>query len=640
MDSPFERKPPHPPSREPADGPNRDTERPGIFGLETEYAVLFLRDSDGEEGPPPSFDLVQEILFQCLLEGRHAARSSGLKGGYFLENGGLVHMEIFLRNQGDTPILEVATPECRSPLDAITYSRAYDAILEETSRRSMARLEAAGYRGRLVFGKNNTDARGTGFGCHENYLVYHRPGKPALWLFFLCAPLILAALVPAFLILVTVLTAVYLVVAAAHLIPPLVRLAELAYRRLPRWVIEHGRIAGYFVLTVLLLPAVALYSFLLRHLALRPFIRGLTPFLVTRQILTGSGSLNFKHGIYELSQRASLTRSIARIIMFGRQKTIYDLKGLLYDPWEIVRPQKKLTVTLGDSNLSDTPGLLKIGTTALIIEMIEAGVTFDDLQLAQAIRDFREVSRGGPWKHVELRSGASMTALDLQREYLRRASAFHQSRPAGKLNTREILDLWEEMLETLADRPQALSDSLDWVAKKTILDQAVLARGNWKTFFAWGSAFDAAGLEAVSRAIDLRDLKRLTPFHRRWRLARILRSRELDEADFDDERDLYFQARKIDLRFHELSDGGGYQRRLEDEGQMHRLVDLASVQNAVTQAPLDTRARVRGFYIRLGKTPDSVQANWHEVELQSPARHVPIPDPFFCRLPTDGPGGG
>jgi hypothetical protein len=208
------------------------------------------------------------------------------------------------------------------------------------------------------------------------------------------------------------------------------------------------------------------------------------------------------------------------------------------------------------------------------------------------------------------------------------------------VNAPEILKLWEEMVETLADRPQALSDSLDWVAKKSILDQAVLATGNWRTFFAWGNAFDVAGLEAVSRATDVEDLLRLAPLRRRWRLARILRRRQLDGSCFDEQRDLYFQARKIDLRFHELSDVGGYQRRLEDDGQMHRVVDLESVEKAMTQAPSDTRARVRGFYIRLGKTPESVEANCHEIELQNPARHVPLPDPFFCRVPTDRPDEG
>ncbi len=156
MDSPFERQPPHSSSWPPPGGLDRGVERPGIFGIETEYAVLFVPDEPDEGTPPPPFQIIQEVLFECLLQGRKAAPSSGIKGGYFLENGGLVHLEIYLRTQGDTPILEISTPECRSPRDVLTYSRAYDAILEETSRRSSAPLAAAGFAGRLAFGKSIT----------------------------------------------------------------------------------------------------------------------------------------------------------------------------------------------------------------------------------------------------------------------------------------------------------------------------------------------------------------------------------------------------------------------------------------------------------------------------------------------------
>ena len=130
-------------------------ERPGIFGLETEHAILYVPDEVDEgisqAASRPPFDLIQRVLFDCLLSGRKAGVSSGIKDGYFLENGGLVHLEIFLRNPSDVPILEVATPECRSPWDLLIYSRAYDEILEETSRRSSALLELQGYRGRIAF---------------------------------------------------------------------------------------------------------------------------------------------------------------------------------------------------------------------------------------------------------------------------------------------------------------------------------------------------------------------------------------------------------------------------------------------------------------------------------------------------------
>ena len=145
-----------------------------IFGLETEYAVLYQPD-DPEEQEAPPFSLIEDILFESILLGRKAARSSGLKGGYFLENGGLIHLEIFLREQADTPILEVATPECASPEDLVVYQRAFDRILATASDRSWKALRNKGFEGRILFGKNNIDSRGTGYGCHENYLVRFQP---------------------------------------------------------------------------------------------------------------------------------------------------------------------------------------------------------------------------------------------------------------------------------------------------------------------------------------------------------------------------------------------------------------------------------------------------------------------------------
>src|SRR4030095_17271626 len=100
-----------------------------------------------------ALELQQMFLFDCLLGGRKAPVSSGLKGGYFLENGGLAHLEIYFRDQSDAPVLEVCTPECRSPHDCLEYSRAFDEILDETSRRTETALLRYGYKGRIAFGK-------------------------------------------------------------------------------------------------------------------------------------------------------------------------------------------------------------------------------------------------------------------------------------------------------------------------------------------------------------------------------------------------------------------------------------------------------------------------------------------------------
>ena len=627
-------------------------ERPRIYGLETEHTVLYIPEEAAGAGvngaPRPPFDLLQEVLFDCLLCGRKSACSSGVKGGYFLENGGLVHLELFLRRQSDTPVLEVSTPECRSPWDLLNYSRAYDEILEETSRRSQAALLEKGHRGQIAFGKGNLDARGVGIGCHENYLVYCPPVWSDYLFWGLAAPFLGLCFLPAFLIMILVLLFMVAFLLACFLLG---FLAGPIARRIDRWLrslrrskggkkhrrlIETGRAMYYFSTHAILFPAMKLYSVLLRALALRPFIRDLTAFLVTRQVIAGSGSLNFRRGTYELSQRSELTRSLGDIIMFGRRKTFFDFKAFLFDPLALFRGSKKLTLAVGDSNLSDIPNLLKFGTAALVIEMIESGVSFEDLRLKRAVKALKTVSQEGPWKAIRLRSGRTLTALEIQREYLERAREYFKDRPPGRLRHGEILKLWEETLDRVSDRPAALSDTLDWVSKKSLLDQAVLAHTNWKVFFAWGRVLEAAGLEVAAGARSLPELIRQCPLPRRLGVRRLARLAGLDPSEFSGQRDLYFQARKIDLRFHELGGGTGYQRTLELEGLIRKLADPALVARAVKEAPQDTRARVRGYYIQNSKVPLSLQVSWTEIELRGRVtRHIPTPDPFHHRLPLE-----
>jgi proteasome accessory factor A len=628
-------------------------DRLGIFGLETEHVILYVPDEPGDEpaGESPAvppFALVEQVLFDALLEGRKAARSSTIKGGYFLENGGLTHVEIFLRTPSDCPILEAATPETRSPRDLLAYSRAFDRILEETSRRSAILLSRQGYQGRLAFGKNNLDARGVGYGCHENYLVHVAPGRSTYAAAMLAFPFLFIAFLPALLLVALLLAIVLVFVGIAlivrKLVPPLAFWAGRTYRGVVdahRGLVEAARLVHFGLTNLALYPSIRLYSLFLRHAALRPFTRHLTSFLVTRTILTGSGALNFPKGRFELSQRPELTRTLAEIVMFGRRKTVFDLKGFLYDPLAIFRPTQKLTIASGDSNLSDAANLLKVGATALVIEMIEAGETFDDLRLADPVRAFREASLEGPWPPLETRAakeGKGLSALQIQRAYWARAKQFFAGRPPGRLHHEEILDLWGDALDRLADRPQTLSSLLDWAAKKSLLDQAVLARTNWKVFLAWGRVFSAAGLEAAARAEDLEDLVLRTPRPGRRALRRLIArlgaEAAIDPAHFDLQREVHFQARKIDLRFHELG-GGGYQRALEEAGVIQRITGEEAVLRAMKEPPQDTRARIRGHYIRRSARPESLHVSWNEIEISSPPRRIPTPDPFHHRLPLE-----
>jgi hypothetical protein len=555
-------------------------------------------------------------------------------------------METFLQNQADAPILEACTPECRSPWDLLNYSRAYDEILEETSRRSEAALRQHGYKGRIAFGKNNLDAQGTGFGCHENYLVHTPKTRPQQILGALCAPLLLLVYSPVFLFFVFVLLLglIWLILKKIKLVGHLVSsILQWVKTRNPRWL-GYCHIGYYTASTALLYPFIQCYSLLARFLAFGGLIRHLTPFLMTRQIFTGTGTLNFRKGAYELSQRASLTSTLGKIVIFGGHKTVYDLKGFLFNrsgffhinaPLTLFKSKKKLAVTVGDSNMADDSNLLKLGTTTLILEMIEAGESFDDLRLSRPVKALKAISLGGPWKAVRLRSGKTMTPIEIQHEYLSRAQAFFKNRELGSTRHDEILALWKSTLDTLGDRQQDLASSLDWVAKKSLLDRAVRAQTNWKVFFYWGKLFTLAGLERTRAAEDFHELMTQLPLLKRLGLQRQASRWALDPSEYRMQRDLHFQARKIDYRYHELGGGTSYGRALEEKGLLHRRTLKAEVTRAIKEPPRDTRARVRGYYIRKSHRPEFLQVDWNEIELLNPLRHIPTPDPFYHRLPTD-----
>jgi hypothetical protein len=407
----------------------------------------------------------------------------------------------------------------------------------------------------------------------------------------------------------------------------------------PRFARNLGnlRAAAYGFAGLVLRPGACLLAAFVRRFAWAPFISGLLPFLVTRPIFAGAGRLNFRARTYELSQRAEDTRGIVASVTVGRLKRVFDMKHFLFDPMGLFRDPRRLTVTIGDSNLSDTAGLLKVGTTALCIEAIEGGVSFEDLRLAHPLRALRQVSRSGPLKLLDLRSGGSMTAIDIQRQYLRRTEEYIAKRRDPVPARGALWRLWGETLDVLATRPMTLSRTLDWVAKKTLLDEAVLARTNWKAFFAWGEVLDRAGLESAARAGTLEHLIALAPGFRRRAIARLAKREALDPTEFELHRELHFQARKIDLKYHELGRGEGYERAMEARGLLDRRVDDETILRCLREPPQGTRALVRSRYIRAARGPESLRVQWDEIEFPETGRRVSLPNPLSTELPTEGP---
>src|SRR5690625_1748361 len=110
--------------------------------------------------PALGADEAARYLFRRVVEW---GRSSNV----FLRNGGRLYLDV-----GSHP--EYATAECDDVRDVVVQDRAGEAILDELAEEATARLAADGIGGRIHLLKNNVDAVGNGFGCHENYLVRRR----------------------------------------------------------------------------------------------------------------------------------------------------------------------------------------------------------------------------------------------------------------------------------------------------------------------------------------------------------------------------------------------------------------------------------------------------------------------------------
>ena len=153
----------------------------------------------------------------------------------------------------------------------------------------------------------------------------------------------------------------------------------------------------------------------------------LIPYLVTRQVLVGAGKvLSTPRGpLYTFSQRADhIWEGVSSATT--RSRPIINTRD---EPHADAERYRRLHVIVGDSNMSETTTMLKVGAVDLVLRMIEAGLPVRDLTLENPIRAIREISHDLTGRAtVRLANGRQASALDIQREYLERAAAFVDDR--------------------------------------------------------------------------------------------------------------------------------------------------------------------------------------------------------------------
>jgi proteasome accessory factor A len=298
----------------------------------------------------------------------------------------------------------------------------------------------------------------------------------------------------------------------------------------------------------------------------------LIPFLVTRQILCGAGKVlqTPRGAVYCISQRAEhIWEGVSSATT--RSRPIINTRD---EPHADAERFRRLHVIVGDSTMNEVTTLLKVGTTDLVLRMIEAGVVMRDLTLENPIRAIREVSHDITCrKRVKLANSREASALEIQHEYHAKARDFVTRRGSDPIAER-VLDLWGRALAAIETGDLDLvAREIDWVTKYQLVERY---RAKHK-------------LPLSSPKVAL-----------------------------------------LDLAYHDVNRDRGLYYLLERKGAVHRVTDDVTITEAMDTPPQTTRARLRGEFIRKAKEKRrDFTVDWVHLKLNDQAqRTVLCKDPF------------
>ncbi|MER5354175.1 Pup--protein ligase [Kitasatospora sp. NPDC002551] len=299
----------------------------------------------------------------------------------------------------------------------------------------------------------------------------------------------------------------------------------------------------------------------------------LIPFLVTRQLICGAGKVlqTPRGAVYCVSQRAEhIWEGVSSATT--RSRPIINTRD---EPHADAERYRRLHVIVGDSNMSETTTLLKVGSTDLVLRLIEAGVVMRDLTLENPIRAIREVSHDLTGTHqVRLANGREASALDIQEEYYTKALEFADRKGINTGTVARVLDLWGRTLEAVkTERLDGVATEIDWIMKYKLIE----------------------------------------------------RYREKHQMSMSNPR-----VAQIDLAYHDIHRRRGLFYLLQAKNQAQRVTTDLKTFEAKSIPPQTTRARLRGDFIRRAQEQRrDFTVDWVHLKLNDQAqRTVLCKDPF------------
>ena len=233
-------------------------------------------------------------------------------------------------------------------------------------------------------------------------------------------------------------------------------------------------------------------------------VNQITPHFVTRQVFAGAGKVGCESPgstpsdvAYQLSQRADFFEEEVGLETTLKRPIVNTRDEPHCDPAKY----RRLHVIVGDANMSEAATFLKVGTTAIVLSMIEDDAVGDDLTLAHPVTAIRQVSNDPTLRAtIALGNGKRMTALEVQWQLLERARTWADRHGLDSVTVddgKRILEEWENVLTGLEHNPDDVADVVDWVAKKRLVD-------------GYAQRHNVAASDARLKAIDLQysDLRR------------------------------------------------------------------------------------------------------------------------------------
>ncbi len=303
------------------------------------------------------------------------------------------------------------------------------------------------------------------------------------------------------------------------------------------------------------------------------FAQSLLPFLITRQILTGSGVVNGsgRSAKYCFSPRSDHMWE-AMSSATTRSRPMINTRD---EPHAHADKYRRMHVIVGDSSMAEPTTLLKIGAMDLLIRLAEAGIPMPKMEVAREMQSIREVSRDLSGSvPVGMTDGRQLTASQIQRIYLDHVRGHVGGAIVRTPLVERIVSIWERGIAAVESEDfSGIDTELDWAIKHRLIE----------------------------------------------------RYRARTGAGLDDPR-----VARLDYAYHDISPGRGLYASMADQGLIATVVTSKAITTAMTEPPQSTRARLRGRFVAEGiAARRDFTADWtHLKVVGDAARSVMLKDPF------------